>query len=134
MSYATTLRTVKRALDLLEQVETGGGADAAGGAAVEVAEKTLSLFGMLRDAYLLMGEINEIWSANDITEQITAAAKAGGSLAGHSPLTWARWGALLPATQVFLNSDYTTTTPDGGAINETPRQTLMRRYQQEASV
>ena len=100
-------------------------------AAEEVAVKTMELFAMLRNAYLLMGEINEIWLANDISGQIVTAALAGETVAGYSPSAWARWGAILPGIQTFLNTEYTTQLSDGTTNAETPRQTLMRRYVQE---
>ena len=99
---------------------------AIGSAAEEIAAKTMELFTALRNGYLLMGEINEIWLANDISGQIVTAA-----LAGYSPNAWARWGAILPGIQTFLNTEYTTQLPDGTTNEETPRQTLMRRYVQE---
>ena len=40
-----------------------------------------------------------------------------------------------PSTYVvaFLTTEYTATMPDGTTKTETPKQTLMRRYQQETN-
>lgn len=127
--YRMIINEVRAALEEKAAREMYG--STATDAAEEIAAKTMELFTMLRDAYLLMGEINEIWLANDISGQIITAALAGQPLAGYSPNAWARWGALLPAVQTFLNTDYTTQLPDGSTNQETPRQTLMRRYVQE---
>ena len=126
--YRMIINEVRAALEEKAAREMYG--STATDAAEEIASKTMELFGMLRNAYLLMGEINEIWLANDIGGQIVAAALDGEPLAGYSPNAWARWGALLPIVQAFLNTDYATQLPDGSTNNETPRQTLMRRYVQ----
>ena len=129
MDYRMIINEVRAALEekAAREMYTVGGNTAAD----EIAAKTMELFASLRNDYLLMGEINEIWLANDVSGQIVTAAIAGQPLAGYSPNAWARWGALLPAVQAFLNADYTTQLPDGSTNNETPRQTLMRRYVQE---
>ena len=127
--YRMIYGIVREALEEKAARELGGsGATSAAG---EIAAKTMELFAALRNAYLLMGEINEIWLANDISGQIVAAALAGVPLAGYSPDVWARWGAILPGIQTFLNTEYATQLPDGSTSAETPRQTLMRRYVQE---
>lgn len=129
MDYRMIINEVRAALEekAAREMYTVGGNTAAD----EIAAKTMELFASLRNDYLLMGEINEIWLANDIGAQIVTAAQSGETLAGYSPAMWARWGALLPAVQGFLNADYATTLPDGSIDTETPRQTLMRRYTQE---
>lgn len=127
--YRMIYGIVREALEEKAQREmNGSGATSAAG---EIAGKTMELFAALRNAYLLMGEINEIWLANDISGQIVTAALAGESLAGYGSEMWARWGAILPSIQTFLNTEYTTQLPDGSTSAETPRQTLMRRYVQE---
>jgi hypothetical protein len=128
MDYRIIINEVRAALE--EKAAREMGATGSQSAADEIASKTMELFAALRNAYLLMGEINEIWLANDISGQIIAAAQAGNSLAGYSPAMWVRWGALLPAVQAFLNAEYSATLPDGSTSAETPRQTLMRRYVQ----
>lgn len=125
----TVLNIVRTALEEKAQRDLGGTGNVT--AAHEVADKTMTLFVMLRDAYLLMGEVNEIWLANDISAQVIAAAQAGQPLAGYSPMAWAQWGAILPAVQAFMNASYAAMLPDGTTNTETPRQTLMRRYVQE---
>lgn len=129
MDYRMIINEVRAALEekAAREMYTVGGNTAAD----EIATKTMELFTALRNGYLLMGEINEIWLANDISGQIVTAAQSGETLAGYSPAVWARWGALLPAVQAFLNADYAATLPDGSISTETPRQTLMRRYAQE---
>lgn len=125
----TVLNIVRTALEEKAQRDLGGTGNVT--AAHEVADKTMTLFVMLRDAYLLMGEINEIWLTNGISDQIANAAQAAQPLAGYSPAMWARWGALLPVTQAFMNTGYAAVLPDGTTVTETPRQTLGRRYVQE---
>ena len=129
MDYRMIINEVRAALEEKAAREMYGSATA--DAAEEIAAKTMELFAMLRNAYLLLGEINEIWLANDISGQIVTAALAGETVAGYSPSAWARWGAILPGIQTFLNTEYTTQLPDGTTNAETPRQTLMRRYVQE---
>ena len=129
MDYRMIINEVRAALEEKAVREMYGSTTV--DAAEEIAAKTMELFATLRNAYLLMGEINEIWLANDISGQIVTAALAGESLAGYSPNAWARWGAILPGIQTFLNTEYTTQLPDGTTNAETPRQTLMRRYVQE---
>ena len=129
MDYRMIINEVRAALEEKAAREMYG--STATDAAEEIAAKTMELFAALRNAYLLMGEINEIWLANDISGQIVTAALAGQPLAGYNVNAWARWGAILPSIQTFLNTEYTTQLPDGSTNSETPRQTLMRRYVQE---
>ena len=103
-----------------------------GTAEQEIANRVMnSLFPALRTALTEMTEINEIWIANDLSDKITAAALAGEPLAGYSPAAWATWGQILPYVVAFLTTEYTAQLPDGSTKTETPKQTLMRRYQQE---
>ena len=129
MDYRMIINEVRAALEEKAAREMYGGTTA--DAAEEIAAKTMELFAALRSTYLLMGEINEIWLANDISGQIVTAALAGETVAGYSPAVWAQWGAILPAVQTFMNTGYAATLPDGTTNTETPRQTLMRRYVQE---
>lgn len=125
------LGIVRVALEEKAARDMGGTGNAT--AAEEVAAKTMALFAALRDAYLLMGEINVIWLDNDISDQVLARALAGQPLAGYGAEMWARWGALLPVVQAFLNTNYSTVLPNGATVTETPRQTFVRRYVQEVN-
>ena len=98
---------------------------------VEVAGKIGQLFAALRGAFTLMGEINEIWAANDMTQRIVAAAMAGETLAGYSPATWATWGAITPRITGFIATEYVAQMPDSTTRTETPKTVLLRRYTQE---
>ncbi len=129
--YRMIYGVVREALE--EKAAREMGVSGAATAAEEVAAKTMELFSTLRAAQLLMAEINEIWLTNDISTEIGAAALAGAPLAGYSPAMWAHWGALLPVTQAFLGTEYSAQLPDGTTVTETPRQTLGRRYTQEAA-
>ena len=97
----------------------------------EIAERTIALLKSLRSQYTEMTELHDDWVANDISAKITAAAQAGGNLAGYSPVAWATWGQILPHVLAFLTATYDAQMPDGSVKTETPKQTLMRRYTQE---
>lgn len=97
-----------------------------------LAVKIPQLIEDLSSAYLQMIEINEIWSANGMTDKIAAAAVAGETIAGYSPATWVTWGTVTPRIVGFLNTTYDVSLPDGTTRTETPRLALLRDYQKES--